>query len=366
MRQRMDRYSHADRTALTRAVAGLLTHCDCHGSGIRRLGVDSGMPRCDPDPDTMRIRLDDGTTFCAFEPGSGIVVSPTGKVACYKTRWGQAAQRVAVEVSHLPELSADPAAAGHGTGAPEAPLPAGFRLHRLSGLKRQFVRFRVPATGHGRDGSGARDVEVGQPPAGSLEIPRNDFEGTSPTYPMGIGSDLEPMIGEHEDEMCLEKLRRLDCADETYVYRWDSTLDGLAKFVSGLNATRPREVRLDTVFINYGMYLTLFGNDLRTPSWAAGYPFYDGGARYNNMSVLGRVAFLHHPGVPHDGAYAISSRQGPVFVHGPSRIDCTDDVIEVTRRCGVVEPPEYPDVPWGVRFGVEGERDEDGQEDGGG
>lgn len=357
MRQRMDRYSHADRTALTRAVGGLLAHCDCYGAGMRQLSAGTGIPRCSPGTDTLRIQLDDGTTFCAFEPDSGIEVSPTGKVACYR---GRGAQKVIVRVSHLPELNADPASAGHGMSAPEAPLPAGFRLHRLSGLKRQFVRFRIPARGQGRACTEAKDVEVGRLPAGSLEISRNDFEGTAPSYPMNIGSDLEPIIGEHEDEMCLALLRGLGEADGEYVYRWDSTLDGLVEFVSGLNASRPRGLRLDTVFVNYGMYLTLFGNDLRTPSWSRGYPSYGGEPRYTNMTVLSRIAFLHHPEVPHDGAYAVSSGQGPVFVHGPSRIDCTDDTVEVTRHCDVVEPPKHAEIPWGVKFGVKRDDGEDG------
>ena len=142
------------------------------------------------------------------------------------------------------------------------------------------------------------------------------------------------------------------------MYRWNSALDGLAAFVEGLNASRPRALCLDRVIVNYGMCLTLFGNDRRTDSWAIGYPFYDGRLLYRNMSVLGGIAFLHHPGVPHDGAYALSSAQGPVFAHGPSRIDCTDGEIAVSRHCGIVDPPRgLPECPWGVRFGTRKDRD---------
>lgn len=107
-----------------------------------------------------------------------------------------------------------------------------------------------------------------------------------------------------------------------YSYRWNSTLGGLAEFVSALNAARPRALRLDTVLVNLGMYMVIFGNDRRTAIWSMWYPFYSGGLRYSNMSILDGVAFLH-PWIPHDAAYALSSAQGSVFAHGPSRISCT-------------------------------------------
>lgn len=196
-----------------------------------------------------------------------------------------------------------------------------------------------------------------------MEFPRDAFENGLPPFPNDIVRDLGPTMAEHEDEMCLEHLRGLGTVDETYAYRWDSTLDGLARFVEGLNVPRPRALRLDMVIVNLGMYMTLFANDRRTPGWNVGYPFYDGHLRYKNMSVLDGIAFLHHSGVPHDGAYALSSGQGPVFAHGPSTIDCTSDEIVVTRRCGVIAPPPgLPECPWGVRFGAERGEDAGGEQ----
>ncbi|MDD9813479.1 MAG: hypothetical protein OXU37_04325 [Thaumarchaeota archaeon] len=355
----MDHYSHADRTALTRAVEWLLGRCDCHGSAGRGPG---GPTACRPASDTARLRLDDNTTFCAFEQGSSLKVHPTGQVEYHRAvqtarRGGCALRHVVPESAfmepHMSRLDVNPMTTKLEGRAPEAPLPAAFRVCRLGNGKTASAQFLVPVAG--RDGieSKMEARQVDSVCEGNMRIPWSAFVSSVAPSPMDIERDLGPTIEAHEDAMCLRQLDGLGRVDETYTYRWNSTLEELARFVSGLNATRPRALRFDTVLVNLNMYMTLFGNDRRTPSWNIGYPFYGGDLLYQNMTVLGKMAFLHHPGVPHDEAYALSAAQGPVFAHGPSIIDSTSDGLDVARHCGLVEPPPgLPGCPWGVRFGV--------------
>ena len=370
-RRRMDHYSSDDRAALARAVAQLLGHCGCHfNPAFRGRGPPQRPPGCNPGPDAIRLCLPDGTTYCAFEPGSGLEVDSRGQVRHYRSvltdRLGhrtplqRAAAVNAAPVRQSSQLGTSPMAAG--AKAPKAPLPAAFRVCRVIGDHPRSVKFGVPARAGGRIVARTGWKGMGELPAGTMEFPRRDFESSLPPSPKDIERDLGPTIEAYEDGMCLGRLQELGAVDDEYVYRWNSALDGLAAFVEGLNASRPRALRLDRVIVNCGMYLTLFGNDRRTDSWAIGYPFYDGRLLYRNMSVLDGIAFLHHPGVPHDGAYALSSAQGPVFAHGPSRIDCTDGEIAVSRHCGIVDPPRgLPECPWGVRFGARKDRDADNE-----
>ena len=362
----MDHYSHADRTALARAVGRLLAHCDCHG---RAPPGQNGPAACRPARDSARLRLGDRTTYCALEPGSGLRVGPTGRVEYYRTvqpaRRGACAMRLAVPASAFQapgasQIDVDPVTARPRGDAPSAPLPAAFRVCRLDGEEPKRIRFHVAADGPDGIAAVAEESEARQPRAGRAKIARRELLGRPLPRPGGPGGALESIAGEYEDGLCLDRLEKLDRVEDTYEYRWNSTLGELARFVSGLNADRPRALRLDRVIVNYGMYLALFGNDCRTPGWSRGYPFYDGRLLYQNMSVLDGIAFLHHPDVPHDGAYALSSAQGPVFVHGTSYIESSGDGIGIGRRCGLVEPPRgAPGCPWGARFGVEREHDAD-------
>jgi len=351
----MDHYSHADRTALTRVVRRLLEHCDCYGRSAVRDADDDSLPtECLPGAGTRRIRLGDGTTYCAFEVGSGVEVGPDGRAAYHRAAPGQPdggegpQARTAVLPRGMSQVSIGRLADSREGDPPEAPLPAAFRVHRLLDGSRPGVPFSVP-TGE-PDGARTETVPIGQVPVGTSRSTRASFVGTLPSYT----EDMGLMIEHYEDAMCLERLERLEPAGGTYTCRQNSTLGELARFLSRINEARPRALRLDRVVLNYGMFLVLFGNDRRTPSWTAGYPFYDGSLLYRNMSVLDGIAFLEHPRVPHDAAYALSSAQGPVFVHGPSAVRCTEDALESSRQCKVVDPPEgAPGCPWGVRLEVD-------------
>jgi len=159
--------------------------------------------------------------------------------------------------------------------------------------------------------------------------------------------DLAHDLALHEDGLCAKAVMRLE-GQSRFVCHHDSTLGDLEAFVGSLNRMRPKGLSLDTVLVNYGMYLVLFGNDPRTPDWTRGYP------DYRNMTVQGGIAFLHHESVPHGHGYALSREQGPAFVHGPTTVSCGEGEIVVERYCAMAEPPDagIPEVPWGVRFDV--------------
>jgi len=132
------------------------------------------------------------------------------------------------------------------------------------------------------------------------------------------------------------------------VCHYDSTLEDLEAFIRRLNRGRPGGLALDTVLVNYGMYLVLFGNDPRLQGWTKGYP------DYCNMTCQGGVTFFHYGATPQEYGYALSREQGPVFIHGPTTVSCSEDEAAVERYCAMAAPPDsgVPEVPWGVRFNV--------------
>jgi len=169
------------------------------------------------------------------------------------------------------------------------------------------------------------------------------------------GHGVELAIGLDEDSAALELLDGLGEMGETYMYERHSTLIDLLGFVRNLNATRPPGLHLDVVVVNDDMYDVLFGNlhGKSLPSW--GHVFCGGRKIRPNVTVLGRVTFLHHSGIPHDCAYALSSMQAPVFVCGPWCTACADGELVNIRQSGFANPPHgVLDPPWGVKIDVRG------------
>lgn len=363
-----ERYSSADREGLARAVGRLLGFCDCYaGARRRRGGQPPGPPAGRASPGTRRACLGDGMTYCAFEEGSGVEVTSLGQASFHRTtnagqcRDGIPQRRAGpgriVPVYGIEWPDSGPAATGRSGDAPMAPLPAAFRTLRAGHTWSPGARFPVPPGGRG--GACAEEVMTARPAALRTSLLRAKFEQDIPVRPSDIERAIKSDIWAREDAMCLDRLFGLGEIGEKYAYGNGSTLEGLAGFVSRLNGARPLELCLDTVIVNLGMYMALFPGTDCAHSWDRGYPYYDGEPRYQNMYVLDGIAFLHHPRIPRGAAYALSSAQGPVFVHGPSSIHGTRDEIVVTRHCGIVEPPECPDVPWGVRFGAERDKGAD-------
>lgn len=139
-----------------------------------------------------------------------------------------------------------------------------------------------------------------------------------------------------------------------------SALYGIARLVLRLNDRRPSRLPLDTVFVGTRMGMTMLENQFGEDHWHAGCPFYGGRPLYLNMAVMDGLALLHHPGIPRGSAFAVSSAQSPVFLHGPTRASCAGGALAVIRRYGIVEPPRgTPGYPWGVRIGVRGDRGAD-------
>jgi len=243
-------------------------------------------------------------------------------------------------------------------GAPLAPLPVAFRRFKADG-RPSCVEFHVLA--QGPDGPYARTAYRSTDQARmwrgvTRRIPAGD--GSAPLS-TSTGRGAEPAIETHENLPCLEQLARLDSADRVFEHSCCSTLIDLKNFVARLNRTRPWKFRLDTVIINdkHGALLESSPGQHMPSYGCVSHGIY---RPYQNMIVMSGITFLLHPGIPPNCAYAMSSMQAPVFVHGPSITKHTRDGLVVTRECGFVEPPRgAPGCPWGVRFGIRVIRDVD-------
>lgn len=337
----MDRYSHAGRDALPRAIRQA------------RGGWPSGLWH-GPAPGYTGL-LPDGGRAGAPGEGSGIEVGPEGQAVQHRVRWmanhlwAHGLWRVAPYA--LLERGASrlgPGPAGAGT-APVAPLRAAFRLCGAAGGPRETIRLHVPARGGGGLGSRPARGRAGAPPAGRVAVPMRELGRLAPSH-TGEGLGAAPM---REDAVCLERLARLRRIRKACARRRGGTLYGLAGFVCGPDDARPGMLRLGTVIVGHSACAALFPGT-SSHAWSGGCPHYGGEPRCQNMCVLGGVAFLRHPGVPHGRAYAMSSARGPAFVHGDASMHFTGDGLGIYRGFGIADPPPGPPgCPWGVMFGAE-------------
>lgn len=224
-----------------------------------------------------------------------------------------------------------------------AGIPSAFRAVRVAHGKPPTIRFQTPMRNGGRVGTSSTTLTCPDLAIFKFPVPRTDFTEPMSAYMQDMKDDL----ARHEDMLCHDKVDALG-GEQTFVCHYDSTLEDLAAFIRGLNRGRPDGLALDTVFVNYGMYLVLFGNDPRLQDWTKGHP------DYRNMTRQGGVTFFHYGATPQEYGYAMSREQGPVFVHGPTTVSCGEDEVAVERYCAVAAPPDsgVPEVPWGVRFNV--------------
>jgi len=337
----MDRYSHADRAALPELAGWLLNRCRFDGPAPCH---DGGADRGEP------------------EVGHFLALGPTGRVDIYRTRQagqfgkGSMWRPVGLVERGVAQLDLDPLTHARGAEAPLAPLPAAFRLCR-SAERRPAAQFRVRVESPGGIGTGVVTGTAQRSPLVGIAFPRHGYVPEQYYCAFDADRDLGMPIGAYEDQILLAQLDALGEDGEGYELRAGSDLGSLAAAMSRLNDRRPRGLRLDTAIVGTHMGMTLLENQFGAGHWRAGYPFYGGRPLYQNMAVLGGLSLLHHPGIPVGSAFAVSSGQGPVFVHGPSSIHCTGDGLAVARRYGVIEPPRAaPECPWGVRLCVEGDR----------
>ncbi len=341
-----EHYSYADQTALSRAVDLLSRHCGCHDESQKRNAKTP--PTCSQRPD-LRGFCADGAPYCAFEPGSTVETDPDGRITYSRAASvhqsgspGQAMLQLDrhLDSTDLPQLP-DTRVMDPGGNVPCATLAAGFRILRMRpGV--ECAEFLVPSGNNGTVTCDKRLTKISRMRHLDRDVKRAEF--------MRLGNydffdEKTEHIWEREEAMCLEQLKTLD-GDETFTYHWDSTLVDLEDFVSTLNRSRPVDVQLDTVFVDYGVYMVLFGRNPETLEWTDERPY------YRNMVRRNGITFLYAFTLPADCAFATSSAQGPVFVHGPSVLHCTDSEIRVRRHFDLVAPPPSgaPDVPWGVRF----------------
>lgn len=344
----MEHYSHADRAASTAMVRWLLERCGCSSPAFR-----------DSPPGA-------GHAFwigraARYEPGagSGLVLGPTGRVEYFHT-WleGRPAAGRVVTGRYETQLDLDAMACRREGNPPSAPLPAAFRVCRVAEEGAPHVPFRVPVASPGGIGTRIAKRQVERLPLLGIRIRQHALEHDH--CALDVDRDLGRPIGAHEDQIVLAQLETLAWSGETYELQPDSALDGLAELVLRLNGCRPSRLPIDTVITGTHMGMTLLENQFGGNHWRAGCPFYGGLPLYLNMAILDGLAILHHPGIPHGSAFAVSSAQAPVFLHGPTYASCVDGALEVVRRYGIVEPPrEEPWCPWGVRIGVTGDRGAD-------
>lgn len=341
----MNRYSHADRAAMAMAIRLLAGSCGC--------GVPEPRGACP----SARRALSNGYSAChAHGAGASLVLGPTGRVEYRRTRpeGSPATERVALE-RYEAQIDLDAMALRRRGGPPSAPLPAAFRTSRVMEVGAPRVPFRVPVESPGGIGTRIVGKQVERLPLLGIRIRQHALEHDH--CRLDVDRDLGRPIREHEDQIVLAQLETLAWSGGTYELRPGSSLDGLAGLVWRLNGRRPSRLPLDTVITGTHMGMTLLENQFGGNHWHAGCPFYDGMPLYLNMAVLDGLALLHHPGIPHGSAFAVSSAQAPVFLHGPTYVSCADGALKVVRRYGIVEPPRgEPWCPWGVRIGVRGDR----------
>lgn len=223
---------------------------------------------------------------------------------------------------------------------PLAPPHAGFRtLHADYGHPRH-LEFTVPSGGPGGTSSERVPLDLSRVRSPSTRIGPTEGSLDACGY---LASEVETDMWPQEDALCFGALAELG---EGPAFRYDSqsTLDTLAKFVWSLNSERPRIFHFDTVFMDYGMYLHLFGQDGRTRQPG-------GMLAYENLARLWGMTFLFPDGMPPTWAFVTSSRQGPIFANGPHTTRCTSAGLDVTHHCALVGSPEphVPDLPWGFR-----------------
>ncbi len=307
--------------------------------------------------------MSDGLTYCPFQPGAAIEVGADGRISYARSPHGSGDYgggyyekggpgRPFAESPHWPQLPGDRRPMDPDGFAPNAPLPAAFRVVRAGHGESPPIPFRVPV----RDGAtvGVESLELGCPGMSTCRIliPRDAFTGQAPARLECGEGDMRHDLALYEDKLCAEQVRALG-GEREFAYRHDSTLADLEAFVGELNRERPDGLQLDTVIVTYGMHLALFGNDKRTADWTRGYP------DYRNMARLGGITFLHPEPALYECGFAMCRGQGPAFVHGPTTVSCGEAEVVVERHCAVVAPPDsgIPEVPWGVRFRARKERE---------
>ncbi|MDD9809601.1 MAG: hypothetical protein OXU25_07265 [Thaumarchaeota archaeon] len=334
----MERHSPANRWIVLEAIRRLSAGCPC-----------AMQPWSPARPPTAHAG------HCPFRAGSAMEVRPNGHVGYALSPPGSAdygagyyeklgAGRRATPMPPLGRISPEfPAAAG-----PEerrvVPPQAGFRTLHAGYGRPTRLEFAVPSgePGGTSRGHALLDFSRERPPGPHMGRLEANLDACG--Y---LASEMELTIWPQEDALCFGALDTLGEGPE-FCYDSQSTLDTLAKFVWSMNAKRPRALHFDTVFMDHGMYLHLFGQDGRTNQGIRG------ALAYENLVRLWGITFLCPEGMPFTESFVTSSRQGPIFANGPHTTACDGGGISVEHHCAMIMPPGQGDleIPWGARIGT--------------
>ena len=273
----------------------------------------------------------------------GYALSPHGS-ADYGAEYHEkrAAGRLVALEPPLGRISPESLAMAGPEGRPDALLHAGFRtLHACHG-RPGHLEFTVPSGGPGGTSRERVPLDLSRerPPRLHMGATKGSFDAC-----VYLEGEMEMNMWPWEDRLCLDALGSLGGGHE-FCYGPQSTLDTLAGFVRDLNSGRPGAIHFDTVFMDIGMHMRLFGQDRRT------YGRLGDPSAYENLVQMRGMTFLHPKGMQATDAFVTSSSQGPIFVNGPHTTRCTSSGLDVTHHCALVGPPGQgdPDLPWGVRI----------------
>lgn len=329
----MERYSPEDRWIALAAISRLSEGCPCG-----RRPWSPGLPPASH------------SGHCPFRPGSAMEVCPDGRVGYALSPEGSAdyergyrekrkAGRLVDLGPSLERIAPEPPAAIAQDLAfpPLAPAHAGFRTLRTCALDAE-LEFAVPP---GAPRARARaDLSAEGFPGLRMGATKGNYGAN-----VYLAGEMRVTIWPQEDALCFQAL---DTLEEGPAFHYDSqsTLDTLARLVWKMNDERPRIFHFDTVFMNYEMYLHLFGQDERTARGLGGT------FGYENLARLWGITFLCPEGMHSREAFVTSSRQGPVFANGPHTTLCDGRGFSVAHHCAMVMPPAHsaPGMPWGTRI----------------
>lgn len=151
-----------------------------------------------------------------------------------------------------------------------------------------------------------------------------------PHAPLGrhgaAGSTVEIMSGVQveEDYLCLSLLSLLPWHRAGLECAGRPTVDGLIGRLEKMNASRPPNMRLDTMFVSLQNFRHM----------AAGrQDAEEGRTAYGNVLQFGHCIIVGHEGISDDTAYFTSFSHGPALVRGPTVIRHVGDRVYVEHYC---------------------------------
>lgn len=160
----------------------------------------------------------------------------------------------------------------------------------------------------------------------------------------GAAGFVQAIMGEvwaFKDELCRNALSGLPQYGPGLEYAKSVTVADLLGFLGRMNGKRPREMRLDTVFLSRANFMRM----------AARHDDRDGiTTPHPDVLVTAGCTVVAGRGIPDDVAYFTSLKDGPTLVHGPTVIRCEKDRFDVEYYCDTLPAREgsTTDIPAGL------------------